>query len=181
MARTVSITKESLLEAAIELLKREGMQALTARKLAKEANCSTQPIFRVYSSMEELNADVFEIVASIFSKHCSEYPKTSNVPFVDLGLAYISFAGQQKELFRILFVSDERYGHSLYELLNGETGFLKEQIALAASSGCRDSETLFMKMWMLIHGSACMSLTGDYDLDTDATKKLLEDAERVFA
>lgn len=181
MARTVSVTKQNLLDAAVELLKREGMEALTARKLAKEAGCSTQPIFRVYQNMEELNEEVFGIVAGMFSDYCMEYPQTSNVPFVNLGLAYIGFASDNKELFRLLFVSDNRYGHSLYELLNGSNGYLKEQITLASMAGSADPQGLFMKMWMLIHGSACMSLTGDYDLDTAATQKLLEEAERVFA
>ena len=37
MPRTISITKESLIDASVELLRKEGMNALTARKLAKEA------------------------------------------------------------------------------------------------------------------------------------------------
>ena len=181
MPRTISITKESLVEAAVSLLKREGMDALTARKLAKEAGCSTQPIFRAYQNMDELNADVFGVCAKIFSDHCSNYPSDSKVPFVNLGLAYISFAQTNKQVFRLLFLSDNRYGRSLVELLNGETGFLKEQIAQARAEGASDPQGLFMKMWMLIHGSACMSLTDDYDLDINDTRKLLEDAERVFA
>ena len=99
MPRTISITKESLVEAAVSLLKREGMDALTARKLAKEAGCSTQPIFRAYQNMDELNADVFGVCAKIFSDHCSSYPSDSKVPFVNLGLAYISFAQTNKQVF----------------------------------------------------------------------------------
>ncbi len=181
MPRTISITKENLIDAAIELLKREGLSALTARKLAKEAGCSTQPIFRAYQNMDELYADVFGVCAHIFSEHCASDRSASNVPFVNLGLAYISFAQSNKEIFRLLFLSDNRYGRSLLELLNGETGFLKEQIAAAKEQGCKDPQGLFMKMWMLIHGSACMSLTDDYDLDIESTQKLLEEAEKVFA
>ena len=181
MPRTISITKESLIEASISLLKREGLSSLTARKLAKEAGCSTQPIFRAYQNMDELYEDVFNVSAGIFNDHCASFPKTSTVPFVNLGLAYISFAQSNKEIFRLLFLSDNRYGKSLLELLNGETGFLKEQIAAAKEQGCNDPQGLFMKMWMLIHGSACMSLTDDYDLDTDATRALLEETEKVFA
>ncbi|MBR6391122.1 MAG: TetR/AcrR family transcriptional regulator, partial [Lachnospiraceae bacterium] len=81
----------------------------------------------------------------------------------------------------LLFLSDNRNGRSLVELLNGDTGFLKEQIASAKAQGSSDPQGLFMKMWMLIHGSACMSLTDDYDLDINETRKLLEDAEKVFA
>lgn len=181
MPRTISITKENLIDASIELLKKEGASALTARKLAKEAGCSTQPIFRAYQNMDELYRDVYSKSADIFSDHCASYPNSSSVPFVNLGLAYIDFAQNNKEMFRLLFLSPERYGRSLVELLNGNTGFLKSQISAANESGCSDPQGLFMKMWMLIHGSACMCLTDDYDLDTEATKNLLEEAERVFA
>jgi len=180
MARTVSVTKENLLDAAINIVKTEGAEALTARRLAKEAGCSTQPIFRVYSGMEELCEEVFGIVIKIYSDYCAEFKSCSDVPFVDLGLAYIGFAGEYKELFRMLFVSDNRYGKSLYELLNGENGFVKAQMNKASQMGCKDGQFLFMKMWMFIHGSACMALTGDYDLDSEATKNLLEEAERAF-
>lgn len=181
MPRTISITKENLIDASIELLRKEGFVSLTARKLAKEAGCSTQPIFRAYQNMDELYADVFEKAADMFSSYCEARPDVSRVPFVNLGLAYISFAQTEKEIFRLLFLSDNRYGKSLVELLNGKTGFLKNQITVAKEQGCTDPQGLFMKMWMLIHGSACMCLTDDYDLDEQSTLKLLEDVQKVFA
>ena len=87
MPRTITITRENLIEAAVSLLKREGMNALTARKLAKEAGCSTQPIFRAYQNMEELYGDVFGVCAELFNEHCASYVSDSTVPFVNLGLA----------------------------------------------------------------------------------------------
>ena len=38
-----------------------------------------------------------------------------------------------------------------------------------------------MKMWILIHGAACMSLTGDYDLTDVQTMGLLENTYQAFA
>ena len=131
--------------------------------------------------MDELYADVFDKAAEMFGSYCESRPDISRVPFVNLGLAYISFAQSEKELFRLLFLSDNRYGRSLVELLNGKTGFLKNQITLAKEQGCTDPQGLFMKMWMLIHGSACMCLTDDYDLDEQSTRGLLEDVQKVFA
>ena len=60
MARKESITKDMLLEVAFELVKEEGIDNLTARKLAAKAGCSTQPIFRTYKNMEEVAEDVFD-------------------------------------------------------------------------------------------------------------------------
>lgn len=180
MARTVSVTKEDLVNAAVNIVKTEGADALTARRLAKEANCSTQPIFRIYKGMDEVFGEVFDIIAGFYSDYCLNFESKSEVPFVDLGLTYISFAQEYKELFRMLFLSSDRRGKSLYELLNTEHGFVKEQISKAAAAGCKDGQGLFMKMWIFIHGSACMSLTDDYDLDMKSTQDLLEASGRAF-
>ena len=49
------------------------------------------------------------------------------------------------------------------------------EIAMAKEAGCSEPSDLFMKMWIFIHGAACMSLTGDYDLSDRETMALLED------
>ena len=51
-------SREDVLHAAYELVRREGPNALNARALAKEMNCSTQPIFRLFSGMDELMTEV---------------------------------------------------------------------------------------------------------------------------
>lgn len=37
-----------------------------------------------------------------------------------------------------------------------------------------------MKMWIFIHGAACMSLTGDYDLQEEETIQMLKDSYQAF-
>lgn len=180
MARKETITQTDLLHAAFEMLKEEGCENVTARKLAAKAGCSTQPIFRIYRSMEELTADLFEMAVSYFEMYYAEFPKKSGIPFVNLGLAYIRFAEENASLFRTLFLSQKRHGKSLYDLLNGGSGAVKKEINRARDAGCRSPEELFMQMWIFIHGAACMSLTKDYDLSEKETIGLLETAFRSF-
>ena len=54
MARKESVTKNDILEAAFSILQEEGIEQVTARKLAARANCSTQPIFRIYKNINEV-------------------------------------------------------------------------------------------------------------------------------
>lgn len=180
MARKESITIDDILRAALEMTREEGFENVTARKLAAKAGCSTQPIFRIYQNMDEMSKDVFEKVACYFEDYYAEYPKKDIFAFVDLGMAYINFAVQEKNLFRLLFLSEKRYGKSMYELLNGKSGAVKKEIARAKNAGCNDPGELFMKMWIFIHGAASMAITGDYDLDEEQTRKLLEESYRAF-
>lgn len=57
-------------------------------------------------------------------------------PFIHLGLAYIDFAKEERKLFQLLFLSDNRGDRSLYELLNGSTGAVAKEINKAAANGC---------------------------------------------
>ena len=92
MARKVSITKEMIVSSAFEMTREEGLLEVTARRLAAKAGCSTQPIFRVYQSMDELYDEIFGLAATFFADFYQNYPKTEQTPFVNLGLAYIDFA-----------------------------------------------------------------------------------------
>lgn len=180
MARKETITQKDILQAAFEMAKEDGYENVTARKLAARAGCSTQPIFRAYRNMEELGEDLFRMAADYFDAYYDEFPKDNEIPFVNLGLAYIHFAEENKNLFRLLFLSEERHGRSLYDLVGGSKGAVVREINHAKEYGCRSADELFMKMWIFIHGAACMSLTGDYDLQAEETVKLLEDSFRSF-
>ena len=173
MARKETITKKDISDAAFDLVCEEGVGNLTARKLANRIGCSTQPLFRVYHNMEELNLDFYEKAKKYFHDFYRAFPKIENLPFIDLGLAYISFAQKEPKLFQALFLTSERYSNSLYDLLNGTSQSVVKEIAKAKEFGCSDPGGLFMKMWIFIHGAACMVITGDYDLDREQTKELL--------
>ncbi len=66
MARKETITKDAILKAAFSLLQEEGIEQVTARKLAARANCSTQPIFRFYKSMEEVTQELCGMACAFF-------------------------------------------------------------------------------------------------------------------
>lgn len=180
MARKETITKDDILNAAFAMLEEEGIEQVTARKLANKANCSTQPIFRVYKNMDELIEELFNKACLFFQDYYASFPKQTVIPFVNLGYAYITFAGKYKRLFEFIFLSEERFGKSLYDLINGSEGYVGKEIQAATAQGCKDASGLFMKMWIFIHGSACMSLTGDYDLPESETIQLLKSAYQSF-
>ena len=180
MARKETITMQMILDTAFAMTREEGFVNVTARKVAAKAGCSTQPIFRVYKNMDELWNAVYGKAAGFFQDYYSLYPRIGKAPFVNLGMAYIAFAREEKHLFELLFVSDIPNKKSMYELLNGASGNVVYEISMAKAAGCPDPSDLFMKMWIFIHGAACMTLTGDYDLSDVQTLELLERSYQAF-
>ncbi len=180
MARKETITIQNILDTAFEMTREEGFSVVTARKVAAKVGCSTQPIFRVYKNMDELMDAVYEKAAAFFQDYYSLYPRTGKTPFANLGMAYIAFAREERHLFELLFVNGGNRAKSMYELLNGNSGNVVYEINLARVSGCPNPGDLFMKMWIFIHGAACMTLTGDYDLSDVETLALLEHSYEAF-
>ena len=62
MARKELITKDKIAETAFVLAKEEGIENVTARKLAAQIGCSTQPIFRVYANLSKGNRQFWRLL-----------------------------------------------------------------------------------------------------------------------
>ncbi|MBR0092258.1 MAG: TetR/AcrR family transcriptional regulator [Lachnospiraceae bacterium] len=181
MSRKATITQEEIIEAAFRITKQQGFDRITSRGLAAEAGCSTQPIFRIYENMEALKKDVYLRAASFYADYYRDYVKYDDTPFVDLGMAYVGFARSYPHLFRLLFLAEDMEGkRSMYDLINGTGDAVAKEAARARERGCADANRLFMRMWIFIHGAACMAVTGDYDLDDRESRTLLQSCYRDF-
>lgn len=180
MARKETITGEVILQTAFEMLMQEGIEGVTARRLAARTGCSTQPIFRIYHNMEELESALFQLAVEYFWMYYEESNRDNDIPFVNLGLAYINFARENNNLFRLLFMAEKRHGKTVYEILDGETQNIQKEIERAREYGCMTPEEIFMKMWIFIHGAATLEMTGDLTVGVEGLTDLLETAFRSF-
>ena len=56
MPRKFLFTKEQIVNAALELIRKKGMDALTARALGEELGSSAKPIFGLFENMRQVRA-----------------------------------------------------------------------------------------------------------------------------
>ena len=180
MARKESITKQMIIDGAFDLLRKEGADAVTARKLAAHIGCSTQPIFRVYENMEELQTELFEKARGAYEDFCNSNTNNYDTPFVSLGMNYIRFAKEEQNLFRLMFLSGNK-NHTLYELINGkENAFVMKEIKKIPNLNMDKVELIFTKVFIFMHGMAGMTITGEFDLTEKEAEDMLKDAIRSF-
>ena len=180
MARKESVTKQMIIDGAFELLKNEGAEAVTARKLAAHIGCSTQPIFRVYKNMDELLGELFEKARDYYEDFCNGNHNTYDTPFVSLGINYIRFAKQEQNIFKLLFLSGNK-DHTLYELINGnENAFVMKEIKKIPNLNMDNVELIFTKVFIFMHGMAGMTITGEFDLTDKEAEDMLKDAIKGF-
>ena len=97
MPPKVKITKEDIINTAVELIRSEGMDALNARAVASALGCSTQPVFSNFATMDELFeaavAAAYEIYLGFIKREAEsgKYPR-----YKAFGRAYIRFAEEEK-------------------------------------------------------------------------------------
>ena len=54
------VSKEQIIDAAVEVLRDNGFSAINARSVAKKLGCSTQPIYFSFKNMDELKTALTE-------------------------------------------------------------------------------------------------------------------------
>lgn len=172
MPPKVKITSNEIIAAAVDIVRESGIDSLNARALAKRLNCSTQPIFRDFRSMDEIKQLVLQKAFEIYVEYIhnamrqNEYP-----PYKASGMAYIRFATDERQLFLLLFMrdrSDEQIPEK--EALTDE---LTELIAKGTGIDEKSAYRLQIEMWMLVHGIAAMAATNYLNItENDASDML---------
>ena len=90
-------TKQELIDASLVLIRKEGMDALSARNLGEHLGCSSRPIFTLYASMTELQHDVLVQAYDLYHQYIAEETASGKYPpYKASGMAYIRFAMEEK-------------------------------------------------------------------------------------
>ena len=107
MPPKVKVTKEDIVNVSLELVRKNGVDAINARAIASALNCSTQPLFSNFESMEELQATVGSAAYDLYLDFIRVEVESEKYPqYKAFGMAYIRFAREEKELFKFLFMRD---------------------------------------------------------------------------
>lgn len=152
MPPTVRFTRDAVLHAACQLMRREGMEALNARAIAKELSGSTQPIFRLFTNMEDLHRELILYVARQFQAHAEADMAQSDSPYIQLCTTYLLYGRDEPELFKLLFMRDRVSEGQYSDQTNFDFVFniIKKETPLDDETALR----FFERTWLFIHGLA---------------------------
>lgn len=152
MPPTVRFTRDAVLHAACQLMRREGMEALNARAIAKELGGSTQPIFRLFTNMEDLHRELILYVARQFQAHAEADMAQSDSPYIQLCTTYLLYGRDEPELFKLLFMCDRVSEGQYSDQTNFDLVFniIKKETPLDDETALR----FFERTWLFIHGLA---------------------------
>lgn len=167
-------TKEEILAAALRITRRAGFDAVTARSVAAELGSSPKIIFSSYQNMQELRTDMISSAKTLYQQYidndmaAGEYP-----PYKASGMAYIRFASEEPELFRLLYMRDrsaEKYDDSLDEI-EPFIAIIQQTLGISRERAVQ----LHLQLWIHVHGFATMIATNYLNFDQDTISSFLSD------
>ncbi len=102
-------TAERILVAALHLVRTEGIDAVSARALARDLGCSTAPVFRCFDSMDALHEALMDRILDRFVA-ATETPRDAD-PLFSAGLGMVLFAAEEPRLYEALFLRPHAWTH----------------------------------------------------------------------
>ena len=175
MPPKVKFTREQIITAALNVTRKNGIVGLTARGLAAELGSSAKPIFGLFQNMEEVQKEVIVAANTLYQSYISrgmtegKYP-----PYKASGMAYIRFAKEERELFRLLFMRDR--SNEKIEENKEEIKPLMQLIQQNLGISEDDAYLFHLEMWLYVHGIATMIATSYLDWDDEFISRVITDA-----
>ena len=174
MPPKVKITKKMVEDASFKVIRANGHENLNARTIAESLGCSTQPVLYTFKTVNEIR----EAAYAMADKYHTEFimPKeTDRNPMLTLGLNYVRFGYEEKNLFRFLFQTD-KYGGKDIEALMSDPGL--SDILKVMAGGLKvdtdQAKEMFLAFFCVAHGLASLLANNSMKYDEDQITKMLE-------
>ena len=152
-------TQDELVGAAVDLVREQGVESLTARELGKRLGASSSPIFTMFKDMEEMKAAVRAQAKQIFDRYMA-VAEDYFPSYKMRGMQWVRFAREEPNLFRLLFEqhgsSDSDFDHAVGALPFGKENDLAI-IMRDYHATHEQAERLFQQMWIHPYGLCVLS------------------------
>ena len=183
MGRKAQITKEKILETALQILIRDGYGAVTVKTLAAEIGCSTQPIVWHFENMVGFRKAFFEYCVDYAKRQFTVWNGQLDDLLTETARGYITIACNMPNLFRFVFADnrEDRKNSEVVQklqldntkqilhLLREEKGLTEQQAA-----------SFLMNYEFYIHGIASYTASGFVNYPEEEIVAMANRAREAF-
>ena len=171
------ITKDMILHSALKLLKQSGMDSVNIKALAKDLNCSTQPVYLSFKSMDELRSELVPAAVNEFKETIRSVSSDGQIRLYDMD--YILFAKNEPKLFCFLFMRSNAFSEMkriLLPIIEDSIAELMETYQISHE----EADLLHDQLWMHTHGIASMIATDFCDWNLEKVTHMLIECKTAF-
>ena len=157
MPAIAKVTKEMIIEAAFEVAKEMGAENITARTVSQKLGCSTQPVLYHFKTIEDVRIAAHKKATEFHIDYVTNLSGKYERPMLEVGMRYIQFAVEEKNLFRFLYHSNYYTGVSLSDWLTGKIfDSLFPILRRQARVDERQAYSIFSQIVLVTHGIASL-------------------------
>ena len=161
MPPKAKFTKAEIIEAALNIVRTEGYEALTSRALGIYLGSSARPIFTVFKNMEEVQQAMIEAAKNLYKEYVNK-GLTAEHPFKGVGTQYILFSVNEPKLFQLLFMAEQKQIPDLsgvLPLIDESYGDILLSIQKDYEISELSAKKLYQHLWIYTHGIASLCAT----------------------
>lgn len=178
MPRSVQITKEKILAAAIDILIRDGYYAVNIKSIAKELKCSTQPIAWQYGNMDNMREALTQ--EAVIYANQKMMPTSTNCieAFWQIGYAYINLAFDTPNLFCFVYMGESKnYCRGGFNSILTDKGnaALIDKLYQYLNISREQADMLFQRMLVYTHGIVSLVVAGVLNCTKEQVYSIVKD------
>ena len=161
MPPKAKFTREEIVSAGLEIVKADGIEALTARALGARLGSSPRPIFTVFESMEEVLGEVRMSAKKLYASYVDR-GLSEEIAFKGVGTQYILFAIREPKLFRLLFMEEQENVPSIsgvLPLIEENYDRIVRSVQDSYGLDIEAARKLYRHLWIYTHGIATLCAT----------------------
>ena len=117
MARLERFNKDIIMNKSVEYIREYGINSFNVRSLSKYIGCSTQPLFRNYTNMDEFKKDLKKYLHKDYEVFISNYVDMDDYLYT-ISYAYALYAKENPKIFNALFITELAGSRTIYEVIN---------------------------------------------------------------
>ena len=173
MPPKVRITKKMVEDASFEVIRASGHENLNARTIAEYLKCSTQPVLYNFKTVDEIREAAYKLADDYHSAFIMPKENDKN-PMLALGMNYVRFGYEEKNLFRFLFQTDKFGGMGIDTLLgNPDLSGILEVMAGGLECDIDEAKKMFLTFFCVAHGLASLLANNSMEYDAGECEKML--------
>lgn len=172
------ITKEIILDAALNILRKDGIESVNVKRLAKEMHCSTQPVYLSFDGMDQLREALVPAAVLKFAELIREESGETQVCLY--GMEYIRMAQKEPMLFQFLFMRANAFAEirqTLQPILEASIHKLMQKYAI----DYEEAHYFHDQLWMHAHGIASMIASGFCDWKMEKVERMLKECKMYLS
>lgn len=178
MPRSVQITKEKILTAALDVLICNGYSAVNIKSIAKELKCSTQPIAWQFGNMDNMREALTQEAVTYANKKMMPASTNCKEAFWQIGYAYINLAFDTPNLFRFVYMGESKnYCRGGFDSILTDSGnaILIDKLCQDLDISREQANMLFQRMIVYTHGIVSLVVAGVLNCTKEQVYSIVKD------